>query len=78
MPGAVLRDLHALWIARDRRDEYIGTLVNAWIAGGGHARGVRAGTSYVDVGTVRGYREAIMLLSTDTADVSVERAGQGR
>jgi glucose-1-phosphate thymidylyltransferase len=63
MPGALLRQLHDLWIARGRRDEYIGTLVNAWLAQGGTARGVRAGTSYVDVGTVRGYREAIMLLS---------------
>jgi dTDP-glucose pyrophosphorylase len=67
MPGSILRELHALWIARDRRDEYIGTLVNAWIDQGGDARGVRAGTSYVDVGTVRGYREAIMLLSEDPA-----------
>jgi hypothetical protein len=63
MPGAVLRELHRLWIARSCADEYVGTLVNAWIAGGGHARAVRAGTSYVDVGTVKGYREAIKLLS---------------
>ncbi len=63
MPGATLRELHALWLARDRQDEYIGTLVNAWLAQGGVAHGVRTGTSYVDVGTVRGYREAIILLS---------------
>jgi dTDP-glucose pyrophosphorylase len=63
MPGAVLRELHRLWIARSCADEYVGTLVNAWIAEGGHARAVRAGTSYVDVGTVKGYREAIKLLS---------------
>jgi glucose-1-phosphate thymidylyltransferase len=69
MPGAILRELHALWVARDRRDEYIGTLVNAWLEQGGEARGIRAGTSYVDVGTVRGYREAVMLLSQDGADV---------
>jgi glucose-1-phosphate thymidylyltransferase len=65
MTGALLAELHALWCARDRRDEYVGTLVNAWLASGGSARGVRAGKSYVDVGTVRGYREAIMLLSAD-------------
>jgi dTDP-glucose pyrophosphorylase len=65
MPGAVLRQLHDLWIARGSCDEYIGTLVNAWLAQGGTAQGVRAGTSYVDVGTVRGYREAILLLSED-------------
>jgi dTDP-glucose pyrophosphorylase len=75
MTGAILRDLHALWIARGGRDEYIGTLVNAWIAQGGEARGVRAGTSYVDVGTVRGYREAIRLLSDDTLAVPAGHAG---
>ncbi|MDQ6758535.1 MAG: nucleotidyltransferase family protein [Acidobacteriota bacterium] len=64
MPGAVFHDLYALWRARDGRDEYIGTLVNAWIAQGGEARGVRAGTAYVDVGTLHGYREAIQLLSS--------------
>jgi glucose-1-phosphate thymidylyltransferase len=63
MPGSVLRQLHELWMARERSDEYIGTLVNAWLEQGGIARGIRTGTSYVDVGTVRGYREAIMLLS---------------
>ena len=65
MTGQILADLHALWCARDQADEYVGTLVNAWLAGGGTARGVRAGRSYVDVGTVRGYREAIVLLSKD-------------
>ena len=63
MPGSVFHDLHRLWVARERQDEYMGTLVNAWIAEGGEAVGVRAGTSYVDVGTVRGYRAAIGLLS---------------
>jgi dTDP-glucose pyrophosphorylase len=63
MPGAVLHALHDLWQARDCRDEYIGTLVNAWLQAGGEARGVRAGESYVDVGTLHGYREALRLLS---------------
>jgi len=63
MPGHVLADLHRLWRGRDRRDEYMGTLVNAWIDRGGEAVGVRAGTSYVDVGTVHGYRAAMGLLS---------------
>jgi glucose-1-phosphate thymidylyltransferase len=65
LTGAILRGLHALWCAREQRDEYIGTLVNAWLSAGGRARGVRAGTSYVDVGTVRGYREAIALLTDE-------------
>jgi glucose-1-phosphate thymidylyltransferase len=67
MPGAILRDLHALWLSRSPRDEYIGTLVNAWLARGGEALARRAGTRYVDVGTVRGYREAMSLLSGDDA-----------
>jgi glucose-1-phosphate thymidylyltransferase len=62
MPGAILHELQSLWVERDRRDEYIGTLVNAWLARGGSALGIRAGESYVDVGTLNGYREAMNLL----------------
>jgi glucose-1-phosphate thymidylyltransferase len=63
MPGSVLRDLFSLWCDRDRSDEYIGTLVNAYIEAGGKVRGIAAGEAYVDVGTLHGYREAIKLLS---------------
>ena len=63
MPGHVFHDLHRLWLERERRDEYFGTLVNAWIAKGGRASGIRAGESYVDVGTLDGYRAAIRLLN---------------
>ncbi len=63
MPGRVLHDLHALWRAREARDEYWGTLVNAYLAAGGEACGIRAGTSYVDVGTLNGYRAALALLA---------------
>jgi glucose-1-phosphate thymidylyltransferase len=62
MPGAVLQELHALWLERERRDEYFGTLVNAWLEKGGEARGVFGGQAYVDVGTLNGYREAMKLL----------------
>lgn len=62
MPGAVLRELNDLWLERDPRDEYIGTLVNEYLARGGRARAVRCGEAYVDVGTLNGYREAIKLL----------------
>lgn len=65
MSGHILGELHDLWHARGRRDEYVGTLVNAWMENGGSARGVRAGAAYVDVGTVRGYREAIALLGNE-------------
>jgi dTDP-glucose pyrophosphorylase len=65
MPGTVLHELHALWRSRGSSDEYVGTLVNAYLAAGGVACGVRAGTSYVDVGTLDGYREAIQLLARE-------------
>jgi glucose-1-phosphate thymidylyltransferase len=58
-----MRELFDLWCARERKDEYIGTLVNAYLSRGGSAVGVRAGEAYVDVGTLSGYREAIRLLS---------------
>jgi dTDP-glucose pyrophosphorylase len=63
MPGHVLEALRQLWISRNREDEYLGTLVNAYLAKGGKAIGVKAGESYVDVGTLHGYRAAIGLLS---------------
>jgi len=63
MPGRVLEDLRRLWLKRRCEDEYIGTLVNAYLAAGGAAVGVKAGQAYVDVGTLHGYRAAIALLS---------------
>lgn len=66
LPGHLFHELHELWRRRGGRDEYLGTLINAWIDGGGEAIGVRAGESYVDVGTLHGYRQAIGLLSTET------------
>ncbi len=68
MPGRVLHELHDLWRERGRTDEFIGTLVNGWIASGGHAVGIKAGRSYVDVGTLGGYRSAITLLAEATAN----------
>lgn len=62
MPGKVLLDLYNLWIDRSRSDEFMGTLANAYIEKGGKAMGIRLGQSYVDVGTLNGYREAIKLL----------------
>jgi glucose-1-phosphate thymidylyltransferase len=63
LSGRTMCELHDLWCRRNRDDEYIGTLVNAYLAEGGSAVGVRAGEAYVDVGTLHGYREAIRLLS---------------
>ena len=61
--GRTLAELYDLWILRDRRDPYLGTLVNAWIAEGGRARAVKGGEAYVDVGTYGGYRDALKLLT---------------
>jgi glucose-1-phosphate thymidylyltransferase len=72
MPGHVFHELRAMWLARGRSDEYIGTLVNAYIAAGGTALGCKAGHAYVDVGTLRGYRAAMMMLS-DAGGSSLER-----
>jgi glucose-1-phosphate thymidylyltransferase len=76
MSGAIARELHALWLSRRQQDEYVGTLVNAWIEQGGDASGLRIGTSYVDVGTVRGYREAVMLLTGDSVPVATAHTPQ--
>jgi NDP-sugar pyrophosphorylase family protein len=65
MPGHIFHELHAFWRARPSPDEYVGTLINAWLAQGGKALGVRAGESYVDVGTLEGYRSAMQLLRPD-------------
>lgn len=65
--GSILRELHALWRESGRGDEYLGTLVNAWLARGGRAVGLRTGEAYVDVGTLHGYREALRLLAEQNA-----------
>ncbi|HJP98194.1 MAG TPA: hypothetical protein VJ862_06475, partial [Rhodanobacteraceae bacterium] len=63
MPVRVFQELHGLWLSREPRDEYIGTLVNAYLAQGGRAVGVKAGETYMDVGTLDGYRTAMRLLT---------------
>jgi glucose-1-phosphate thymidylyltransferase len=57
------QDLRLLWEKRGRQDEYFGTLVNSYLAAGGSGIGIKAGESYVDVGTINGYRTAIALLA---------------
>jgi glucose-1-phosphate thymidylyltransferase len=65
MPGWVLQELHDLWRERNQQDEYLGTLVNEYLARGGQAVAIRAGERYVDIGTLNGYRSAIQLLSAE-------------
>lgn len=77
MPARVLFALHELFVERERRDEYLGTLVNAYLERGGVARAVRVGQTYVDVGTLHGYREGIRLLG-ELADESRAAGGERR
>jgi dTDP-glucose pyrophosphorylase len=70
MPGTVFQALHRLWLRRERQDEYLGTLVNAHLAEGGRAVGVKAGQVYVDVGTLDGYQRAIELVRRRRLDDS--------
>lgn len=66
--ASVLAQLRDLWLENDGTEHYIGTLVNRFLANGGRARAVRAGSAYVDVGTLHGYREALTLLSQPHED----------
>jgi glucose-1-phosphate thymidylyltransferase len=63
MSASGFQELKSLWQKPERRDEYFGTLVNAFLENGGAATGIKTGQSYVDVGTLNGYRTAITLLS---------------
>jgi dTDP-glucose pyrophosphorylase len=73
MPGYVFRELHELWLERGRSDEYIGTLVNEWIERGGEAWGVAAGATYCDVGTMRGYIDAMRFMTENSAVATAGR-----
>lgn len=64
LTGAHFAGLHQLWRERRGNDEYLGTLVNAYIARGHEVRAVKSGEVYVDVGTLHGYREAVRVLSS--------------
>ncbi|HEX4167337.1 MAG TPA: sugar phosphate nucleotidyltransferase [Bryobacteraceae bacterium] len=70
MPGYLLADLHRMWL--ESQDEYLGTLINSYLRRGGRAFGIKAGQSYVDVGTLNGYREALRLL--DGNPIELHRA----
>jgi glucose-1-phosphate thymidylyltransferase len=66
MPGRIFHELRAFWRERGERDVYVGTLINAWLRHGGDAVAVNSGQTYVDVGTLHGYRAAIRLLNHST------------
>jgi glucose-1-phosphate thymidylyltransferase len=64
LPGKIYQELACLWQRRGKSDEYLGTLINAWIKEGGRAYGVKAGRSYLDVGSVEGFYAACRRLRT--------------
>jgi glucose-1-phosphate thymidylyltransferase len=70
MSGSTFKELHDLWRGRQQRDEYIGTLVNAWLAEGGRALGVRKGSCYYDVGTMEGYVRTMRSLAGAGSDAA--------
>jgi dTDP-glucose pyrophosphorylase len=75
LPGDVYIALHDLWRERNCEDEFLGSLVNEYIARGGKVTGVRAGEAYVDVGTLNGYREAMKLLA-EKDEVAAHQGGR--
>jgi glucose-1-phosphate thymidylyltransferase len=56
--GQAFHDLKLLWESRHRLDEYLGTLLNAYIASGSAVRAHHVGETYIDVGTMEGYQRA--------------------
>lgn len=56
--GEAFHRLKLLWESRHRADQYLGELLNAFIAAGNPVRGKFSGESYIDVGTLEGYRQA--------------------
>jgi dTDP-glucose pyrophosphorylase len=56
--GRAFRALHRLWLARGCEDEFLGHLLNAYIAAGNSVYGAALGERYMDVGTLEGYHAA--------------------
>jgi dTDP-glucose pyrophosphorylase len=69
--GESFHRLKLLWEARHRSDEYLGDLLNAFIAAGNVVRGRRSGEVYMDVGTLEGYRNAQDYLRAHSRDLKV-------
>ena len=65
--GQAFRNLKLLWESRHREDEYLGYLLNAFIAAGNIVRSTCAGETYMDVGTLEGYHQALNYLRNKKA-----------
>lgn len=57
--GEAFHALKLLWESRHREDEYLGHLLNAYIAAGDAVRASYSGERYMDVGTLEGYHRAL-------------------
>lgn len=75
LPSARLHELRDLWLRRARCDEFLGTLLNAYLATGGTLSAVKAGERYIDVGTLDGYRDAFALDGRARVAASAEIVG---
>jgi len=60
--GLAFHNLKLLWESRHREDEYLGHLLNAYIAAGNIVRSTCAGEIYMDVGTLEGYHQSLNFL----------------
>jgi len=60
--GEAFQNLQLLWESRHRQDQYLGDLLNAYIAAGNIVRSTYAGEVYMDVGTLDGYHETLNFL----------------
>jgi dTDP-glucose pyrophosphorylase len=56
------RALKLLWDSRHREDHYLGSLLNAYLHAGNSVLAHHVGETYIDVGTMEGYRQAQDLL----------------
>jgi dTDP-glucose pyrophosphorylase len=56
--GRAFHELRMLWESRHREDEYLGHLLNAYIAAGNPVHATANGEHYMDVGTIEGYHNA--------------------
>lgn len=70
-PVRVLRELHTLWLRRNRRDTELESLVNEHFRRGGRARGVRAGSSYRQLDASLDRRE-VRLVARGEPDQAVD------
>jgi dTDP-glucose pyrophosphorylase len=73
--GRAFHHLRMLWDSRHREDEYLGHLLNAYIAAGNPVHATANGEHYMDVGTMAGYRNAQDYLRARSRQAESKPAG---